>query len=161
MAEIRGNVTDAERFARGAAAVVGVVFLLVGVLGFIPGVTTDYDSMTFAGHESGAELLGVFAVSVLHNIVHLLFGVGGLLAATQARFVAPFLYASAAVYGVLTVYGVVVDKASGENFIPINSADNWLHLVLTVGMAALGWVVHQRLHGGHFDYRQRGRHHAA
>ena len=54
---------------------IGVVFLLVGVLGFIPGITTNYGAMTFAGHESGAMLLGVFRVSVLHNIVHLLFGV--------------------------------------------------------------------------------------
>ena len=69
------------------------MFLLVGVLGFVPGITTDYDSMTFADHESGAELLGIFQVSVLHNIVHLLFGVGGLWAATQARLVAPVLLA--------------------------------------------------------------------
>ena len=82
MSSIRGNVAGAEQFARAAAAVVGIVFLLVGVLGFIPGITTDYDSMTFADQDSGAELLGVFQVSVLHNIVHLLFGVGGLWAAT-------------------------------------------------------------------------------
>jgi hypothetical protein len=54
---------------------IGVVFLLVGVLGFIPVITTNYGAMTFAGHESGAMLLGVCRVSVLHNIVHLLFGV--------------------------------------------------------------------------------------
>ena len=107
MAEIRGNVAGAEQFARAAAAVVGVVFLLVGVLGFVPGITTNYDTMTFADHESGAELLGIFQVSVLHNIVHLLFGVGGLVAATQARLVAPFLFTSATIYGVLTVYGIV------------------------------------------------------
>ena len=77
MSSIRSDATEAQRFARGAAAAVGVVFLLVGALGFIPGVTTDYDSMTFADHESGAELFGVFQVSVLHNIVHVLFGVGG------------------------------------------------------------------------------------
>lgn len=160
MSSIRGNVTGAEQFARAAGAVVGVVFLLVGALGFVPGVTTDYDSMTFADHESGAELFGVFQVSVLHNIVHLLFGVGGLAAATQARYVPTFLFASATIYGVLTVYGIVVDKGSEENFIPVNSADNWLHLVLTVGLAGLGWFVHQRLHGGDFDFRHRG-HHAA
>lgn len=160
MADIRGNATEAGRFARAAAAAVGVVFLLVGVLGFVPGITTDYDSMTFADHESGAELLGVFQVSVLHNIVHLLFGVGGLAAATQTRLVVPFLLTSATVYGVLTVYGIVVDKASEENFIPVNSADNWLHLILTIGLAGLGWLVHQRLHGGHYDFRHRG-HHAA
>jgi hypothetical protein len=57
---------------------VAAVFLLVGVLRFIPGVTTEYDGMTFAGHESTAMLLGVFHVSILHNIVHLLFGIVGL-----------------------------------------------------------------------------------
>ena len=41
-----------------AAAAVGAVFLLVGILGFVPGITTDYDSMEFAGHESDAKLLG-------------------------------------------------------------------------------------------------------
>lgn len=161
MSSIRGNVTGPEQFARAAAAVVGIVFLLVGVLGFVPGITTDYDSMTFADHESGAELFGVFQVSVLHNIVHLLFGVGGLVAATQARVVVPFLFASAAVYGVITVYGIVVDKASEENFIPVNSADNWLHLVLTVGLAGLGWIVQRRLHGGGLDLRRHRGHHAS
>lgn len=160
MADIRGDATEAGRFARATAAAVGVVFLLVGVLGFIPGITTDYDSMTFADHDSGAELLGVFQVSVLHNIVHLLFGVGGLAAATQTRFVVPFLFGSAAIYGVVTVYGIVIDQESSANFIPVNSADNWLHLILTIGLAGLGWLVHQRLHGGHYDFRHRG-HHAA
>jgi len=60
-----------------AAAAVGAVFLLVGILGFVPGITTGFGDMKFAGHESGAELLGIFQVSVLHNIVHLLFGVAG------------------------------------------------------------------------------------
>ncbi|WP_329812755.1 DUF4383 domain-containing protein, partial [Streptomyces sp. GSL17-113] len=59
---------------------VGAVFLVVGILGFIPGVTTDYGTMQFAGHESQAMLFGVFQVSILHNIVHLLFGVVGLAA---------------------------------------------------------------------------------
>ncbi len=145
MAEVRGKVTGAEQFAKAAAAVVGVVFLLVGVLGFIPGITTDYDSMTFADHESGAELLGIFQVSILHNIVHLLFGVAGLWAATRARLVPPVLLGSAAIYGVLTIYGIVIDKESDANFVPLNSADNWLHLVLTVGLAGLGLYVKKRL----------------
>lgn len=61
-----------------AAAAVGAVFLLVGVLGFIPGITTNYDTMDFASHHSEAKLLGIFQVSILHNIVHLLFGIAGL-----------------------------------------------------------------------------------
>jgi hypothetical protein len=145
MTETRRNVTDAERLAKAAASAVGAVFLLVGALGFIPGITTNYDSMTFADHDSGAELLGIFQVSVLHNIVHLLFGVAGLWAATQARLVPPVLLGSAAIYGVLTIYGIVIDKESDANFVPLNSADNWLHLVLTVGLAGLGFYVKKRL----------------
>ncbi len=61
------------------ALVVGAAFLLVGVLGFVPGITTDYGSMSGAGHHSGAMLLGVFQVSVLHNLLHLAFGVVGIL----------------------------------------------------------------------------------
>jgi hypothetical protein len=139
---------DAEKFAKTVATAVGAVFLLVGVLGFIPGITTDYDTMTFADHDSGAQLLGIFEVSVLHNIVHLLFGVAGLAAARNARNVAPYLFGAAAIYLVLTIYGVIIDKGSSANFVPVDSADNWLHLVLAVGMVALGLVVKRRLDAG-------------
>jgi hypothetical protein len=121
-----------------AAAVVSVVFLLVGVLGFVPGVTTDYDQLSFAGHDSMAMLLGVFMVSVLHNIVHLLFGVVGLAAARTARGARLFLVAGGVVYLVLWLYGLLIDHGSDANFVPVNTADNWLHLGLGVGMIALG-----------------------
>ncbi|WP_410570094.1 DUF4383 domain-containing protein [Amycolatopsis sp. cmx-4-61] len=121
-----------------AAAVVSVVFLLVGVLGFIPGVTTHYDQLSFAGHDSMAMLLGLFMVSVLHNIVHLLFGVVGLASARTARGARLFLIAGGVVYLVLWLYGLLIDRGSDANFVPVNNADNWLHLVLGVGMIALG-----------------------
>src|SRR4051794_15356204 len=123
---------------RTAAMVVAAVFLLVGVAGFIPGVTTDYDGMAFAGHESTAMLLGVFHVSVLHNIVHLLFGVVGLIMARTAAGAAGFLIGGGAVYLVLWIYGLVVDFDSSANFVPLNTADNWLHLLLAVGMIGSG-----------------------
>ena len=53
-----------------AAQAVGAVFLVVGILGFIPGITANYGALGMAGHGSEALLLGVFQVSVLHNIVH-------------------------------------------------------------------------------------------
>src|SRR5690606_37118493 len=49
------------------AVVVGVVFLVVGILGFVPGVTTNLGELEWYGHESRAELFGIFQVSVLHN----------------------------------------------------------------------------------------------
>ncbi|WP_290051777.1 DUF4383 domain-containing protein [Amycolatopsis solani] len=124
--------------AQLAATVVAAVFLLVGVLGFVPGITTNYDQLSFAGHDSMAMLLGLFMVSVLHNIVHLLFGVAGLAAARTPRGAFRFLVVGGVVYLVLWVYGLVVDHASDANFVPVNNADNWLHLLLGVGMIGLG-----------------------
>ena len=129
---------------QAAAALVGAVFLLVGVLGFIPGITTDYDSLAAAGHESHAKLLGIFQVSVLHNIVHLLFGAAGLAMARAASPARAFLIGGGAVYLVLWLYGLVVDKTSQANFVPLNTADDWLHFVLGLGMIALGVVLGRR-----------------
>jgi len=123
---------------RTAATVVASAFLVVGIAGFIPGITTNLDSITWAGHDSGAELLGVFQVSVLHNVVHLLFGVVGLLMARQTRTAQMYLVVGGLVYLVLTVYGAVIDRLGDENFVPVDGADNWLHLVLGLGMVLLG-----------------------
>jgi len=127
-----------------AAAVVGVVFLLVGVLGFVPGVTAEYDALQLAGDESDALLLGVFQVSVLHNIVHLAFGVVGLAMARTAAAARTFLIGGGLIYVVLWLYGLVIDQDSAANFVPINTADNWLHLALAAGMIALGVVLPRR-----------------
>ena len=122
-----------------AAMIVGVVFVLVGILGFIPGITTHYGDLTFAGHGSGAKLLGIFQVSVLHNIVHLLFGLAGIAAGRAASSAArSYLVGGGVIYLVLWLYGLVIDKASSANFVPVNNADDWLHLLLGVGMIALG-----------------------
>jgi hypothetical protein len=118
------------------AALVGVVFLLVGVLGFVPGITTHYGDLSFAGHGSGAKLLGIFQVSILHNIVHLLFGVVGLVLAKTADGARTFLLGGGAVYLVLWIIGLV----GAADWIPANTADNWLHFVLGVGMIGLGLV---------------------
>ncbi len=131
-----------------AAVLVGAVFLLVGVLGFIPGITTDYDSLEAAGHESHAKLLGIFQVSVLHNIVHLLFGAAGIALARTASTARAFLIGGGVVYLVLWLYGLVIDKTSQANFVPLNTADDWLHFVLGLGMIALGVVLGKRVHGG-------------
>jgi hypothetical protein len=121
-----------------AALVVGAVFLLVGVLGFIPGVTTGYATIEFAGHQSNAKLIGIFQVSVLHNIVHLLFGVAGIAMARSWAGARSYLLGGGAVYVVLWLYGLVIDKGTAANFVPVNRADDWLHLVLGLGMIGLG-----------------------
>ncbi|KAA0975834.1 DUF4383 domain-containing protein [Paeniglutamicibacter gangotriensis] len=124
-----------------AAMVVGAIFLLVGILGFIPGVTTNYDQLSGAGHHSGALLLGIFQVSYLHNAVHVLFGIAGLAMARAIRLARIYLVAGGIIYLALWIYGLLIDHDSAANFIPLNNADNWLHLVLGVGMVALGLLL--------------------
>ncbi len=139
----RGTRVDRTDIQKAALAV-GAVFVLVGVLGFIPGITTDYDEMSFASHESMAKLLGIFQVSVLHNIVHLLFGLAGIAMARQARTSYLYLVGGGVIYLVLWLYGLIVDKDSNANFVPVNNADNWLHLLLGLGMIALGVLLSRR-----------------
>ncbi|WP_422116470.1 DUF4383 domain-containing protein [Brachybacterium sp. UNK5269] len=127
---------------RLAALVYGIAFLLVGLAGFIPGVTTGFESLHVGGHQSEALLLGLFQVSVLHNSVHLLFGVVGLALAmaswpTPARM---FLLIGGILYLMLWVYGLVIDKDSPANFVPLNAADDWLHFVLGLTMVGLSFL---------------------
>ncbi|WP_411732876.1 DUF4383 domain-containing protein [Paeniglutamicibacter sp.] len=129
-----------------ATLAVGAVFLLVGILGFIPGVTTNYDQLSFASHHSEALLLGVFQVSILHNIVHLLFGIGGIALARTRGSARNYLLWGGVIYLVLWIYGLVIDHDSDMNFVPLNDADNWLHLVLGIGMVALALLLTRRTH---------------
>ena len=133
--------TGSRTLLQNAALLVGGTFVLVGLLGFVPGITTSFDELSFASNDSGAELLGIFQVSVLHNLVHLLFGVVGIVMAKSVAGARLFLVGGGAVYVVLFVYGLVVDLDSAANFVPVNSADNYLHLVLGVAMIALGSVL--------------------
>jgi hypothetical protein len=136
-----GSVSSGRTAIQNAALWIGVVFLLIGIAGFIPGITTNYDQMTFAGPESEALLLGVFQVSILHNIVHLLFGVWGLAAARSFSGSRVYLIGGGLIYGLLWIYGLVVDEGTTANFVPLNDADNWLHLGLFVLMVLLGVVL--------------------
>lgn len=129
---------------QAAATIVGIVFLAVGVLGFVPGVTSDLGSITFAGHESQALLLGIFQISILHNIVHLLFGVAGVAMARSASSARAYLLVGGVIYLVLWLYGLLIAENIGLNFVPVNTADDWLHLVLGAGMVALALALGRR-----------------
>ena len=120
---------------QNVARLVGIVFLLVGIAGFIPGVTTNlYEGLEFAGNDGTAELLGIFQVSVLHNIVHGLFGLAGLALAATPSGARTYLIGGGAIYLVLFMIGII----GGGDWIPVDDADNWLHLLLGAGMVGLG-----------------------
>lgn len=116
----------------------GAVFVLVGLAGFVPGITTNLGELEWAGPDSGAELFGVFQVSVLHNLVHLLFGALGLFAAQSWSASRLYLIGGGLVYALLVVYGALTDDASDANFVPLDTADDWLHVGLAALMIGLG-----------------------
>jgi arginine exporter protein ArgO len=135
------TVDNGRTSVQRAAQAMGAVFLLVGILGFIPGITSNYGTMQFAGHQSEAHLLGIFQVSILHNVVHLLFGVAGLAMAKTISGARNYLLGGGVIYAILWIYGLVIGQDSGANFVPVNSADNWLHFLLAVAMIALALLL--------------------
>ncbi|MEE3922251.1 DUF4383 domain-containing protein [Micromonospora sp. BRA006-A] len=112
--------------------------LLLGALGFVPGVTSHFADLRFAGPGSGARLFGVFQVSVVHNLVHLVLGVAGLVLARTVAGARAFLVGAGAVYLALWLYGLAVDRRDAANALAVNRADSWLHLLLGATMLALG-----------------------
>jgi hypothetical protein len=122
-----------------AAATVAVIFGLVGLLGFLPGFTADIGALEFAGPNSHAMLLGLFSVSVVHNVIHLLFAVAGLAFATAPRAARGFLFTAGGIYLLLALLGVLT-QAGGANILSFNVADDWLHLGLGALMIGLGFL---------------------
>jgi hypothetical protein len=121
------------------AGLVGLAFLLVGIAGFIPGITTHlYGGLDFAGHDGNAQLLGIFQLSVLHNLVHIALGVAGLAFARTYDGARTYLLAGGIIYLALWLYGLIIDKDSGANFVPLDRADDWLHFLVGLGMIAAG-----------------------
>ena len=117
-----------------AAGFVGALLVLAGLLGLVPGATTDYRHLGLAGRTSTAELLGTFRVSVLHDALHLLLGAAGLAAARTAASARTFLRGG----GVLLLVVWLLGVSGFTAWLPANPADNWLHFVLGSSLLGLG-----------------------
>lgn len=133
----RRPTPERRSLAQLFALVFGLTFLVVAVAGFVPGVTTPFEHLDVAGTESDAELLGVFRVSVLQNMVHLLFGVG-LIAATRESWSLAYLLGGGLAYVGIAAYGFLIDQDGDANFLPVNTADNVLHTALALGLLGSG-----------------------
>lgn len=132
-------MTEKRSAAQTFALIVGAVFLLVGILGFIPGITTEHDTKFF-GQDGDSQILGIFQINILHNLVHLLFGIAGIAMAKRADSARTYLIGGGVIYLVVFLYGLLIDLDSDANIINLNSADNVLHVLLGVGMIALGMI---------------------
>jgi len=135
---------------QGAAMIMGGVLIILGVLGFIPGVTTGLDQLGWIGQHSGARLFGTITVCVVLNIVHIVVGAAGFYFARSYAGARAYLLGGAAVYLGLWLYGVIVEFGSDAHVIPLNTAANWLHLGLAFVMALLAITL-----GGQHDPTKR------
>lgn len=125
-----------ETFAR----IYGVVFLIVGIVGFIPGLTPAHDHPGLMVEAGSGMALGLFPVNALHNIVHLLFGVWGLLGAGSFKAARTYARAVAIAYALLTVMGLIPATSTTFGLVPIYGHDVWLHALLAAIAAYFGFA---------------------
>ena len=134
--------TDVQNAGMG----VGIVLIVVGILGFIPGITTQYSSLAFFGPGSHALFLGLFQVSMLLNIMQLAIGATGVAMSRDNPMGARnFLMGFGLLYIVLSVYGLIVGEASAANFLSLNAIDAWAFMIMGLVMVGAGWLMSRHL----------------
>lgn len=124
------------------AFVFGIVFLLVGIVGFIPGLTTAHSHPDVEVTTGLGLALGLFPVNILHNVVHLLFGAWGLAASRSVGGAVLYAKVVAVSYALLTVMGLISAAKLYTTFglIPLYGHDIWLHAVLALAGAYFGFI---------------------
>lgn len=124
------------------ALVLGIIYLLLGVLGFLPGLVAPPPATAapLAIDGSHGYLFGMFPINALHNLVHMATGLWGILA--YRTFAAARLYARgvAIIFGVLTVMGLFPVLNTVFGLMPIHGNDVWLHGLTTVAALYFGWM---------------------
>ena len=125
--------------AQTVARLVGIVLVAFGVLGFVPGVTVHSSDLSFAGHGSGAMLVGQFQVSTLLNLVEIVLGAAGVALANGPGGARSYLAGGGVAFLALWALGM----ANGAAWIPLNVADRWLDLGLGVSLIALAFATRE------------------
>lgn len=125
---------------RTFALIFGIVFLAVGCLGFVPGLVQPLHPDHPAVIGSSGQLLGLFPVNELHNGVHVLFGLWGLLGSRSLSGSVLYARGVAIIYLVLTVAGFVPGLDNMFGYIPLYGNDIWLHGAIALVAAYFGWA---------------------
>jgi hypothetical protein len=123
------------------ALVIGIVYVLIALLGFLPGFTAapPAGAPDLAVDAGYSYLLGLFPINVLHNLVHLAVGAWGLVAYRSYSSARGFAKGLAVFYGVLTIMGVIPLLSTTFGLIPIFGHDIWLHALTAIIAAYFGF----------------------
>ena len=125
---------------RNFAMVLGAVYIVVGILGFVrPLLTAPADAPPLAVDQAYGYLFGLFPVNILHNLVHLGVGVWGVLVARTLAAARTYAVSLAVIFGVLTVMGFIPRLNTVFGFIPLFGHDIWLHALTAIVAAYFGF----------------------
>ncbi len=125
---------------RTVALLFGIVFLAVGILGFVPATAEPATHEGLTMTQNSAMLLGLFPVNLLHNVVHILFGLWGLAAYRSVGGSIGYFRAVAVIYALLTVLGLLPQTNTLFGLVPLHGNDVWLHAVLAIVAAYFGFM---------------------
>jgi hypothetical protein len=126
---------------RQFALIFGIIYLVVGVLGFLPGLVQPApDAPPVAADAIHGRLLGLFTINILHNIVHLLIGAWGVLGSRSLSGAILFSRGVAIFYGLLAILGLIPVTNTLFGLVPIHDHDVWLHAVSALIAAYFGFI---------------------
>jgi len=126
---------------RTFALIFGIVFLIVGALGFVPSmVHAPMGDHAMNMKQGYGDLLGMFPVNMLHNVVHILFGIWGILAYRSLSGARMYFRVVAILYAILTIMGLVPAMDTTYGLIPLYGNDVWLHALLAIVAGYFGWM---------------------
>lgn len=127
---------------RTFAMVWGIVFLMIAATGLVPGLlqppAPNDPNLTMDAMHGRA--LGLFPVNLLHTLVHVIFGVWGLLASRRLDAAKNYARITAVVYIVFVVMGLIPGLDTTFGLVPLHSNDVWLHILLAVPAAYFGFM---------------------
>jgi hypothetical protein len=127
------------------ALISGIVYLLIGILGFIPGfVAAPVGAPGLAVDAGYGYLFGIFPINVLHNIVHLSVGFWGVLSYRSYSGSRTYSKGLAIFYGLLAIMGLFPILRTTFGLIPIFGHDIWLHALTAIIAAYFGFVAKPR-----------------
>lgn len=122
----------------------GAVFLLAGAAGFVPGLSPEHVHPGVSVTAGSRLAIGLFPVNILHNLVHLAFGLWGLLAARSAAGARGYAKAVAIIYAIFTVLGLIPRADVMFGLVPLYGNDIWLHALLAIVAGYFGFFHRER-----------------
>ena len=127
---------------RNFALVWGIVFLGLAATGLIPGLLQEPHAgdPALSVDSMHGRALGIFPVNILHTLVHLLFGVWGVIASRRLDAAKAYAKAVAIIYAVFVVMGLVPGLDTTFGLVPLHGNDVWLHILLAAPAAYFGFV---------------------